>query len=120
MFVTGPDVVKAVTGENVSMNDLGGGELHNFLSIAHYLADDEVDAIDYVRSLLSYLPSNWDELPPHYTYTPSVEDEKAACPRSRPSFQQDLASPTTSSRSSASGRTTVSSSKSSRASPPPL
>lgn len=79
MFVTGPDVVKAVTGENVSMNDLGGGELHNFQSgVAHYLADDEVDAIDYVRSLLSYLPSNCDELPPYYTYTPSVEDENAA------------------------------------------
>ena len=79
MFVTGPDVVKAVTGETVSMNDLGGGELHNFQSgVAHYLADDETDAIDYVRSLLSYLPSHAGEPAPKYDYAPSVEDEKAA------------------------------------------
>lgn len=79
MFVTGPEVVKAVTGETVSMAELGGGELHNVQSgVAHYLADDETDAIDYVRSLLSYLPSHAGEPAPHYDYTPSIEDEKAA------------------------------------------
>ena len=47
MFVTGPDVVKASTGETISMADLGGGEVHNRVSgVAHYLGEDESDAID--------------------------------------------------------------------------
>lgn len=75
MFVTGPDVVKAVTGEDVSFEDLGGGELHNFQSgVAHYLADSETDALEYARALMSYLPSNCDELPPAYAYEPLAQD----------------------------------------------
>ena len=59
MFITGPDVVKAVTGEEVSLEELGGARTHNERSgNAHYLAADEDDAIDYVRELLSFLPSN--------------------------------------------------------------
>ncbi len=59
MFITGPDVVKAVTGEDVTLEDLGGARTHNERSgNAHYLAPDERDAIGYVRDLLSYLPSN--------------------------------------------------------------
>ncbi len=59
MFVTGPDVIKTVTGEDVGMEDLGGAHTHNTRSgVAHYLADDEADALDYARSLLSYLPDN--------------------------------------------------------------
>ncbi|MFM6971287.1 MAG: acyl-CoA carboxylase subunit beta [Rhodoluna sp.] len=59
MFVTGPDVIKTVTGEDVGMEELGGARAHNERSgVAHYLADDEDDAIDYARSLLSYLPEN--------------------------------------------------------------
>ena len=59
MFVTGPDVVRATTGEDVSFADLGGAEVHNFQSgVAHYLADDEADALDYTRTLLTYLPPN--------------------------------------------------------------
>jgi propionyl-CoA carboxylase beta chain len=59
MFITGPDVIKTVTGEDVSMEDLGGARVHNEKSgNAHYLGADEQDAIDYVRALLSYLPSN--------------------------------------------------------------
>jgi propionyl-CoA carboxylase beta chain len=59
MFVTGPDVIKAVTGEDVGMEELGGARTHNERSgVAHYLADDEADAIDFARSLLSYLPDN--------------------------------------------------------------
>lgn len=59
MFVTGPDVIKAVTGEDVGMEELGGARAHNERSgVAHYLADNEADAIDYARSLLSYLPDN--------------------------------------------------------------
>jgi propionyl-CoA carboxylase beta chain len=59
MFITGPDVVKTVTGEDVSLEDLGGARTHNTKSgVAHYLAEDETDALDYVKALLSYLPSN--------------------------------------------------------------
>ena len=59
MFVTGPDVIKTVTGEDVGMEELGGARAHNERSgVAHYLASDEDDAIDYARSLLSYLPEN--------------------------------------------------------------
>jgi propionyl-CoA carboxylase beta chain len=59
MFITGPDVIRTVTGEDVGMEELGGARTHNTRSgNAHYLADDEDDAVDYVRALLSYLPSN--------------------------------------------------------------
>lgn len=79
MFVTGPDVVRAVTGEDVTSAELGGAELHNAQSgVAHYLGEDEEDALDYVQSLLTYLPSHCDELPPSYSYSTSAEDEKAA------------------------------------------
>lgn len=59
MFVTGPDVIKTVTGEDVGMEELGGARAHNETSgVAHYLADDEDDAIDYVRALIGFLPEN--------------------------------------------------------------
>ncbi len=59
MFITGPDVIKTVTGEEVGMEELGGAFTHNTKSgNAHYLAESEADAIDYVKALLSYLPSN--------------------------------------------------------------
>jgi propionyl-CoA carboxylase beta chain len=59
MFITGPDVVKTVTGEDVTLEELGGARTHNTKSgVAHYLAEDETDALDYVKALLSYLPSN--------------------------------------------------------------
>ncbi len=59
MFVTGPDVIKTVTGEDVGMEELGGAHTHNTRSgVAHYLADDEDDAIDYARGLIGYLPDN--------------------------------------------------------------
>jgi propionyl-CoA carboxylase beta chain len=67
MFITGPDVIKTVTGEDVEMEDLGGGRAHNTKSgNAHYLATDEDDAIGYVKALLSYLPSNNLSDPPAY------------------------------------------------------
>lgn len=75
MFVTGPDVVRAVTGETVSPADLGGAELHNFQSgVAHYLGEDEEDALDYTRSLLTYLPDHCDQLPPRFDYTPTTAE----------------------------------------------
>ncbi len=59
MFITGPDVIKSVTGEEVTFEDLGGGQTHNVKSgVAHYLADDEEDAIEYVQHLLQFLPQN--------------------------------------------------------------
>ena len=59
MFITGPDVIRAVTGEDVGFEELGGGTTHNVRSgVAHYLGTDEDDAIDYVRALVGFLPSN--------------------------------------------------------------
>lgn len=59
MFVTGPDVIKTVTGEDVGFEELGGALTHNKVSgVSHYLASDEEDALDYARNLLSYLPQN--------------------------------------------------------------
>jgi propionyl-CoA carboxylase beta chain len=70
MFITGPDVIKTVTGEDVGFEELGGARTHNTRSgNAHYLASDEEDAIDYVRALLSYLPSNNVDEPPAYPVT---------------------------------------------------
>jgi len=65
MFITGPDVIKTVTGEDVPMEELGGARTHNTKSgVAHHMASDEQDAIDYVKALLSFLPSNnLDEVP---------------------------------------------------------
>ncbi|GAB2760140.1 acyl-CoA carboxylase subunit beta [Sinomonas soli] len=59
MFITGPDVIKTVTGEEVDMETLGGARQHNATTgTATYLASDEADAIDFVRELLDVLPSN--------------------------------------------------------------
>ncbi|OUC78211.1 acyl-CoA carboxylase subunit beta [Gordonia lacunae] len=59
MFITGPDVIKTVTGEEVTMEELGGAHTHMSKSgTAHYVASDEEDALEYVKELLSYLPSN--------------------------------------------------------------
>jgi propionyl-CoA carboxylase beta chain len=65
MFITGPDVIKTVTGEEVSFEDLGGAHAHNAKSgVAHYQAADEQDCLEFARALLSYLPSNNLEDPP--------------------------------------------------------
>lgn len=76
MFITGPDVIKAVTGEEVEMEELGGGKTHNTKTgNSHYLAENEDDAIDYVKALLSFLPSNnMDEAP----IFPATESEEVA------------------------------------------
>ncbi len=59
MFITGPDVIRAVTGEEVGFEELGGARTHNTKSgNAHYLGTDEQDALSYVKELLSFLPSN--------------------------------------------------------------
>jgi len=65
MFITGPDVIKAVTHEEVGMEELGGAETHNALSgVAHFAADNEHHALRLIRELLSFIPSNNLEDPP--------------------------------------------------------
>jgi propionyl-CoA carboxylase beta chain len=74
MFITGPDVIKTVTGEDVAMEELGGARTHNSKSgNAHYLASDEEDAVEYVKTLLSYLPSNNLDEPPVFTADTDLE-----------------------------------------------
>ncbi|UIJ34663.1 acyl-CoA carboxylase subunit beta [Allobranchiibius sp. GilTou73] len=74
MFVTGPDVIKTVTGEDVGMEELGGARSHNTRSgVAHYMASDEEDAISYVKELLSFLPSNNMDEPVVFDATPDLE-----------------------------------------------
>nr|WP_168533196.1 acyl-CoA carboxylase subunit beta [Streptomyces sp. RPA4-2]QIY67138.1 acyl-CoA carboxylase subunit beta [Streptomyces sp. RPA4-2] len=68
MFITGPDVVKAVTGEEISQNGLGGADVHAETSgVAHFAYDDEETCLAEVRYLLSMLPQNNRENPPHTT-----------------------------------------------------
>jgi acetyl-CoA carboxylase carboxyltransferase component len=65
MFITGPDVVKAVTGEEITHNGLGGADVHAKVSgVAHFAYDDEAACVQDVRFLLSMLPANNRELPP--------------------------------------------------------
>ena len=74
MFITGPDVIKTVTGEDVTMEELGGARAHNTKSgNAHYMASDEDDAIDYVKALLSYLPQNNLDPAPAYDQPADLE-----------------------------------------------
>ena len=65
MFITGPEIIKTVTGEDVSFEELGGATTHNTKSgVAHFLATDEEDAFEQLRHLLSFLPSNNVDDPP--------------------------------------------------------
>lgn len=67
MFITGPQVIKTVTGEDVSQEELGGANTHNRVSgVAHFKDKSEQDCIMRIRKLLSYLPSNNLENPPAY------------------------------------------------------
>lgn len=79
MFVTGPDVIKAVTHEEVSKEDLGGAVAHNTKSgVAHFLADNEEQALMLVRELMSFLPPNNMEGATKWQTSddPNREDEK--------------------------------------------
>jgi acetyl-CoA carboxylase carboxyltransferase component len=65
MFITGPEVIKSVTGEEISFEDLGGAKTHNEKSgVAHFACENDADCIARIRKLLSYLPSNNMEDPP--------------------------------------------------------
>ena len=82
MFITGPDVIKTVTGEDVEFEDLGGALTHTSKSgVAHLMAADEAEALDLVKTVLSFLPSNnLDELPvdPSVVLDLEVTDEDRA------------------------------------------
>ncbi len=70
MFITGPQVIKSVTGEDVSFEDLGGAMVHNEKSgVAHFACESEEDAINKIKTLLSYLPLNNMEDPPYQAPT---------------------------------------------------
>ena len=69
MFITGPDVIKTVTHENVTFEDLGGAMTHNSLSgVAHLAADSEEDVFDSLRELIGFIPQNNAEGPPIVDY----------------------------------------------------
>jgi acetyl-CoA carboxylase carboxyltransferase component len=66
MFITGPDVIRAVTHEEITSEELGGAQVHHRTSgVTHFVAADDYQALSHVRELLSYLPSNSAEDPPH-------------------------------------------------------
>jgi len=74
MFITGPDVVKTVTHEEVSFEELGGADVHGEISgVSHLSANSEADALMSIRSLLSYLPQNNMEEPPAIAPTDPVD-----------------------------------------------
>jgi propionyl-CoA carboxylase beta chain len=74
MFVTGPDVIKTVTNEDVTMEDLGGAMSHNKKSgVAHFTAENDEDAMMMIRELMSFLPSNNMEDPPQKVCTDNLD-----------------------------------------------
>ena len=82
MFVTGPDVIKTVTHEEVTKEALGGAMTHNATSgVAHFAAEDDRDCIQTIRDLLSFIPSNNLEDPPRVTPTDSADREDDALER---------------------------------------
>lgn len=79
MFVTGPDVIKTVTHEEVSKEELGGGMTHNEKSgVAHFLSADDADCLRHIRRLLSFLPSNNRDEAPRVVCTDPVDRRDAA------------------------------------------
>ena len=78
MFITGPDVIKQVTGEQVSGEDLGGPNAHMTRSgVAHFVADDDEQALLIAKKLLSFLPSNNSEMPPFVEGNDNIDDVEA-------------------------------------------
>ncbi len=79
MFVTGPEVIKAVTAEEVTFEDLGGAVTHNTRSgVAHFAVRDDADCIRHVKRLLAYLPSNNVDEPPHVATQDPIDRRDAA------------------------------------------
>jgi propionyl-CoA carboxylase beta chain len=79
MFITGPDVIKTVTHEEVTKEQLGGAETHNEISgVAHFKAHDDAECLSMVRELLSFLPSNNLDDPPRKPCTDPIDRADAA------------------------------------------
>ena len=79
MFVTGPDVIKTVTHEEVTKEELGGAMTHNATSgVAHFISHDDAECLALIRELLSFLPSNCKDDPPVRTTTDPIDREDAA------------------------------------------
>ncbi|MEK6709142.1 MAG: carboxyl transferase domain-containing protein, partial [Nitrospinota bacterium] len=79
MFITGPDVIKAVTGEEVSFEDLGGAHVHSAVSgNAHFVARDERECFEMIRKLIAFLPANNLDDPPVAPPAAWPPDENAA------------------------------------------
>ncbi len=77
MFVTGPNVVKTVTNEDVSSEELGGAETHASKSgVTHFACENEIEALEKIRQLLSYMPSNCEDEPPMLPYTVGNESRE--------------------------------------------
>src|SRR5882724_11448777 len=86
MFVTGPDVIKTVTHEEVTKDELGGAHTHNETSgVAHFQAHDVAECLSLIRELLSFLPSNNTDDPPRRESTDPIDREDAALDTTVPS-----------------------------------
>jgi len=82
MFVTGPDVIKTVTHEDVTKEDLGGAMTHNAKSgVAHFLVADDRECLALIRDLLGFLPSNNLDDPPRRETSDPIDREEAALDR---------------------------------------
>ena len=76
MFITGPEVIKTVTGEDVTLEDLGGARTHNSRSgVAHFMSQDEDQVLELTKELLSYLPSNNLSEPPVFDAGDALDEE---------------------------------------------
>jgi propionyl-CoA carboxylase beta chain len=76
MMITGPDVIKTVTGEDITIEDLGGARAHNSKSgVAHFMSPTEDDALELAKTLLSYLPSNNLEEAPAFEEVDALAEE---------------------------------------------
>lgn len=79
MFVTGPNVVKTVTHENVTSEELGGAVTHSTKSgVTHFVCSNEVECIRTIRSLISYIPQNCEDNAPRFEYSPKDSEKVPA------------------------------------------
>jgi propionyl-CoA carboxylase beta chain len=86
MFVTGPDVIKTVTHEEVTKDELGGAHTHNETSgVAHFQVHDDAECLSLIRELLSFIPSNNTDDPPRRECTDPIDREDAALDTTVPS-----------------------------------
>ncbi|MCE1165010.1 MAG: acyl-CoA carboxylase subunit beta [Bacteroidetes bacterium] len=75
MFITGPNVIKAVTNEDVTFDELGGANTHGIKSgVSHFTCENEIECFQSIRKLVSYIPSNNMELPPDEEYEEEEKD----------------------------------------------